>query len=236
VRRAPRLLACALLSGLLVALAAPAAHAAPTILLLHGGGWVASNGSEMEAWRADFAAHGYRTIVVQYPLGMVTPSIDYTAALAREERLRGEPVIAYGVSSGGTIAAALAATGAVDGAVDVIGPTDFTRWSSPAGIAIMIAAKMSEAEKRSASPYWRLNARAAPLLIQCGRLDPITTHDQCVRYTARAVTYNSDTTLQSMLNAHSQWPADRDRARAWVQARWPANTSSTRRAPLRRLL
>ncbi len=228
MRRAARPITL-LLAGLLLALATPAAHAAPTILLLHGGGWQTGNASEMTAVRDDFEAHGYRTRVVAYPLGRVTRSIDFAAAAARAERERGEPVIAYGVSSGGTIAAALAATGEVDGAVDVIGPTDFTRWDSLAGAVIMLAAKMSSAEKLSASPYWRLAGHQSPQLLQCGRLDPVTPYDQCTRYVARAAAGNPDTTLQSMLNAHSQWPADRDRAREWVQARWPVSRSSTRR-------
>jgi hypothetical protein len=54
-----------------------------------------------------------------------------------------------------------------------------------------------------------------------GLLEPITTFDQCTRYTSRARQGNPDTTLQAMLNAHAHWPADRDRARAWLQARWP---------------
>ena len=210
-------------------IAAPAAHASPTILLLHGGGWQGGNGSEMNGWRSDFEAHGYRTVVVVYPLGRVTRSIDYTATLARQERLRGEPVIAYGMSAGGTIASALAAEGIVDGAVNVIGPTDFTRWDSAAGAVLMLAAKMSSAEKRSASPFWRLGPRAAPQLVQCGKLDVVTPWSQCTRYVARAAGYNPDTSLYAMLNTHDQWPGDRDRARAWVQARWPAVSTSVRR-------
>jgi acetyl esterase/lipase len=213
-----------LAAALLAVLAGPAqAHAAaPIVLLLHGGGWQSGDPTSMFPYRDDFEAHGYRTRVVAYPLGNVTNSIDYVDTIAQQERLGGAPVIAYGISSGGTIASALAAAGRVDGGVNVVGPTDFTTWVSPVGLVIMLLANMSAAEKHSASPYWRLNGQQTPQLLQCGLLDPITTYDQCTRYTALAQQGNPDTTLQAMLNAHAQWPADRDRARAWVQARWPS--------------
>lgn len=235
VRCGRRICRQALVAAVAFMIAAPAVHASPTILLLHGGGWQTDDSSEMSGWSSDFQAHGYRTVFVEYPLGRVTRSIDYTAAVARRERVGGEPVIAYGMSAGGTIASALAAAGIVDGAVNIVGPTDFTRWDSAAGAAIMLAAKMSSAEKRSASPFWRLGRNAAPQLLQCGKLDVVTPWSQCTRFVARAVGFNPDTTLYGMLNSHSQWSGDRDRAREWVQARWPAvSTSAIRRSrPLR---
>jgi len=209
-----------------VALAAPAAQAAritvppaPMILLLHGGGWMTGTPSSMIPWQDNFRAHGYRTRIVPYPFD-ITRSIQSVALVVEEERRRGAPVIAYGMSAGGTIAAALAANGRVDGAVNISGPTDLTRWLSPIGL--LAGFKLSPAAKRAASPYWRLNGHQAPQLLQCGWADPITTVDQCTRYVSRAKAGNPDTTLQAVLNVHSQWASDRDRARAWVQARWPA--------------
>jgi len=218
------------LAGAVFVLTAPAAHAAPTILLLHGGGWQSGDGSSMAAWGEDFRAHGYRTVVVDYPLRRVTRSMDYAAGVARVKAQDGEPVIAYGISAGGTIAAMLAATGVVDGAVNVIGPTDFTRWYSPVGIAIMLAANMSQAEKTSASPYLRLAGQQSPQLLQCGIVDPVTPYDQCTRYVAAASQANTDTQLQSMTNAHGQSVADRARARNWIKERWPAAKRSGKRA------
>jgi len=205
-----------------LATSAPAQAQPPMVLLLHGGGWLSGDPTSMQPYADDFAAHGYRTRIVGYPLGDIPASIDYADAVAQEERALGGPVIAYGISAGGTIAAALAAAGRVDGGVDVIGPTDFTTWISPVGLAIMLVTGMSAEEKVSASPYWRLNELQAPQLLQCGLADPVTTYDQCTRYVEHATSGNPDTTLHTMLNAHAQWPSDRDRARAWVQARWPA--------------
>ncbi len=226
VRRTLRSFLPALAVALFALATATHAHAAtPTVLLLHGGGWHGGNASSMDAWRADFEAHGYRARAIAYPLGSVTGSIDFVNAVVQEERLRGAPVIAYGISAGGTIAAALAATGRVNGAVDLMGPTDFTRWLSPVGLVVMANAQMSASERRSASPQWRLNGAQTPQLLQCGLLDPVTTYDQCSRYVSSARLGNPDTTLQTLVNAHGQWPADRDRARAWVQARWPVTST-----------
>jgi pimeloyl-ACP methyl ester carboxylesterase len=199
------------------------------VLLLHGGGWQSGDPTSMYPYRDDFQARGYRTRVIAYPLGNVTRSIDYVDAIAQQERLAGEPVIAYGVSAGGTIAAALAATGRIDGAVNVAGPTDFTRWVTPVGLVTMLRTGMSNAEKRSASPYWRLNGRQAPQLLQCGLVDPVTTYDQCMRYASQARIRQPDTTLEKMVNLHGQWGGDRVAARAWVQARWPASSTAPRR-------
>jgi acetyl esterase/lipase len=224
LRSSAPVLAALLAAALLAALAAPAnAEArAPMILLLHGGGWLGGTPGSMTPWKEDFRAHGYRTRIVAYPLGSVARSIRHVEAIAVEERARGDSVIAYGMSAGGSIASALAATGRVDGAVNVNGPTDFTRWVSPVGVVIMLAAQMGAHEQRAASAYWRLNGRQAPQLLQCGWADPVTTYDQCTRYVAKAALGNADTKLHATLNAHSQWLSDRDRARAWVQARWPA--------------
>ena len=229
------LLLALLAAGLLLALAAPGAQAAvPTVVLLHGGGWMSGTPSSMIPWENDFRAHGYRTRNVAYPFD-VTRSVDHVAAIVQEERLRGHAVIAYGMSAGGTIAAALAATGRVDGAVNISGPTDLTRWISPTGL--LVGLNMSPAAKRAASPYWRLNGRQSPQLLQCGWADPVTTYDQCTRYVSRARAGNRDTTLHAVLNAHGQWGSDRDRARAWVQERWPVASSAARpaRRPLPRL-
>ena len=202
----------------------PRRPASPTVLLLPGGGWQNVDPASLKAWKRDFEAHGYRVEVVAYPTRSVLRAIEFVARRAAERRRHG-PVIAYGISAGGTIAAALAATGEVDGAVNVIGPTDFTRWVTPTAFQIKAQLRMSRAEQYAASPYWRLGTRGrvTAQLIQCGVLDPLVTYEQCLRYAGAAKKRNADTTLQPMLNAHAQWTRpDRDRARAWVQQRWPA--------------
>jgi len=105
--------------------------------------------------------------------------------------------------------------------VNVTGPTDFTRWYSPVGTAIMLGASMSQAEKVSASPYLRL-CRAAESAAAAVRI--VAPYDQCTRYIAAASQANTDTQLQSMTNAHGQSVADRARVRNWIKERWPGAT------------
>ncbi len=193
------------------------------MLLLPGGGWQKVWPGTLRAWGRDFDAHGYNAVLTSYPAGNVRKATEYVRTLAAQAQARGGVVIAYGISAGGTIAASLAATGDVDGAVNVVGPLDFTRWFTPGGQHIMRQLKMGPAEQRLASPFWRLNGKQTPQLIQCGLLDPIVTFDQCSRYVGAAKRRNVDTTLDLMANAHGQWEfPDRLRARKWIQQRWPA--------------
>lgn len=198
---------------------ASSAPTVPTVLLLPGGGWQHADPDTMAPWAWDFARHGIRARAITYPLRDVPAAIRYVAQVAAREP---GPVIAYGISAGGTIAAALAATGQIAGAVNIAGPTDFTRWMSPFGSPIMAQIGMrSYAQKRTASPYWMLNGRQVPQLIQCGLADPLVEWTQCARYAHAAHLGQRDTRLDAMANAHAQSSLDRDRARAWIAARWP---------------
>lgn len=195
------------------------APAGPLVLLLPGGGWQHADPETMNPWIHDFQIHGIRARAITYPLKNVLGAIEHVRRLVAAEP---GPVVAYGISAGGTIAAALAATGDVDGAVNIAGPTDFTRWITPAGLTIMRQIGMTTtAQRRAASPYWRLNGRQTPQLIQCGAADPLVTYDQCARYAAAASRGQPDTRLAPMLNAHAQSSWDRAVARRWIQAHWP---------------
>lgn len=198
---------------------APAAGA-PTVLLLPGGGWQHADAETMEPWAQDFEAHGIRALIVTYPLRDVLGAIRAVGDVVVAERERG-PVIAYGISAGGTIAAALAANGRVSGAVNVAGPTDFTRWATPTGSQIMGELGMSWEQRRESSPFFRLNGRQSPQLVQCGALDLLVTCDQGVGYVRAAKRGQRDTRLQVMANGHAQSARDRRVAREWVAARWP---------------
>lgn len=194
---------------------------APLVLLLPGGGWQHADPETMRPWLTDFAAHGIRARAITYPLKNVIAAID---AVRQDAAAEPGPVIAYGISAGGTIAAALAATGDVAGAVNIAGPTDFTRWMSPAGLQIMRQIGMrTPAQKRAASPYWRLNGLQSPQLVQCGIADPLVEYTQCARYASAAYNSQRDTRLQPMVNAHAQSSRDRMIAREWIAAHWPAS-------------
>lgn len=194
-------------------------HTRPLVLLLPGGGFQHADPRTMDPWIQDFQKHGIRARAINYPLRSVLAAIEHVRRIAAAEP---RPVVAYGISAGGTIAAALAATGDIAGAVNIAGPTDFTRWVTPAGITIMHQIGMTTREQqRAASPYRMLAGHQAPQLVQCGLADPLVTWDQCQRYAAAAFKGQPDTRLMSMLNAHAQSPRDRNIAREWIHARWP---------------
>jgi acetyl esterase/lipase len=195
------------------------APAGPLVLLLPGGGWQRADPATMDPWVRDFRQHGIRARAITYPLKDVAGAIEYVRRVAEREP---GPVVAYGISAGGTIAAALAAQGAVAGAVNIAGPTDFERWVTPSGIQIKRQIGMrTRAQMRAASPYWMLAGHQSPQLVQCGAADPLVSFDQCQRYAAAAFNGQPDTRLQAMAAAHNQWSVDRARAREWIAARWP---------------
>ena len=190
-----------------------------TVLLLHGGGWQGGGPENMQPWADDFARHGMRAIAISYPLRDVLGAIEHVRRVAAQQP---GPVVLYGISAGGTIAAALAAQGAVAGAINLVGPTDLTRWASPAGLRIMRQLGLDTyAERRAASPYWMLAGRQTPTLTQCGLADPFVEWTQCQRWAAAAFKGQSDTRLHSLIGGHSQSSRDRAIAREWIRARFP---------------
>lgn len=202
---------------LVLGFAGTAQAAAGKVLLLPGGGW--QNYSDMRPWERDFEAHGIDAEIVYYPLRDVNRAISYVRARARAHP---GPVIPYGLSAGGTIAAALAAEGSVRAGVNIVGPTDFTRWTG-AGLVVMRQIGMTSYwHKRSASPYWRLGPWASPVLQQCGIADPLVTYEQCWRHHTGSRRYQRDTRLDPMLDGHHQTPWDRNAARRWVIQRLTA--------------
>lgn len=189
-------------------------HNRLTVILLPGGGWQNADPHTMQPWVDDFKAHGIHAIAITYPLRDVNAAIDYVRGVVK--RTPGK-VVVYGISAGGTIAAALAAEGSVAAGVNIVGPTDFTRWISPGGLYIMRQIGMKGyAQKKSASPYWRLTPKVSPQLIQCGLVDPIVTYEQCIRYYNASKKSQASTRLDGLVDAHGQLPRDRDAARRWV--------------------
>lgn len=197
----------------------PTAEALPvTVLLLHGGGWRSGSPDGMEPQARDLRAHGINARSIAYELGSVARALESVRqAVARET----PPIVLYGISAGGTLAAALAATGEVAGAINVSGPTDFKHWWTPSGLEIKHRLRMSPAEQRAVSPLWRLNGRQTSQLLQCGLADPLVDYiSQCLRYADAARRGNPDTTLQQTVS-HGPALDDHARVRAWIQARWP---------------
>jgi acetyl esterase/lipase len=202
-----------------------------TVLVLHGGGFDRGSPTTVEPIATDLRAAGYRTIVVPYldenPSGNVLGEIATVKRYADNAKLRG-PVIAYGISAGGTLAGALAARGEVDGAVVASGPTNLLTLlnvsADPTGAQKWRALGMSRADRRTASPYYRLDGRQSPQLLLYGDVDLLVPLEQGINYYRAAAKGQRDTSFRIMtLTPHTIPPLRyRVQARQWIQARWPA--------------
>lgn len=189
----------------------------PTVLVMPGGAWVRADPAMMRPQVDALRARGYRARAITYPLGSPLKAIRYVETYVR--RIPG-PVILYGLSAGGTIAAALAAKGEVAGAVDMVGPTDLLRWTTPFGLATRVALHRSRQELKDASPYWRLNGRQSPQLVVCGRYDTYVPCRQSAAYVRAARQGQRDTNLLMTLGEHEDRPSDTLRAVSWIARRW----------------
>lgn len=199
-----------------------------TILLLHGGGFNGGDPSTVAPIASDLRDDGYRVIVVPYldrnPTGNVLGEIDTVKRYAENAKLRG-PVVTYGVSSGATLAAALASRGEVDGAVVAGGPMNLLTWFSLDGYLgsqrHWIELGMSREDRRSASPYHRIAGKQSPQLMLYGDIDPLVSVEQGISYARVARRSQPDTTLKVMTIApHTFTERFRRQARAWIRQRW----------------
>lgn len=196
-------------------LGAPAvADASPTVLLLHGGGWLSGSAASMAPWVQDFRAHGVNAVAVDYPLGNVAAAQRYVDIVA--SRLP-RPVVAYGVSAGATLSASLAARGRVAAAVNVVGPMNLATWDTPA--ARLIMGLLPGLDRRAASPVAQLMPGAAPTLNQCGATDSWVPCAQAAEFTLAALRYQRDTGMSIMPGAHGQSLAGMWEARRWIARR-----------------
>jgi acetyl esterase/lipase len=199
-----------------------------TILLLHGGGFNGGDPSTVAPIASDLRDDGYRVIVVPYldrnPTGNVLGEINTVKSYAENAKLRG-PVVTYGVSSGATLAAALASRGEVDGAVVAGGPMNLLTWFSLDGYLASqrhwIELGMSREDRRSASPYYRIAGKQSPQLMLYGDIDPLVSVEQGISYARVARRGQPDTTLKVMTIAlHTFTERFRRQARAWIRQRW----------------
>lgn len=150
------------------------AHAARRggVLLLHPGSFViGATAGYLRARCRPWVRAGFDVIGVDYPVrdfrGAVRASRK-AARLLRRREPRGR-VFAYGESAGGTLAALLDVTGAVDGAVLVSAPTDLLTWASDDTDYWENAMHMSLRERRWGSPVFRITDPSPALLLYSRR-------------------------------------------------------------------
>ena len=204
-----------------------------SILFVHGGGWAGGSSAELEPLAIKYRGLGYNAISIEYrdANNNILHQIDNVQAQVSKYRAKG-PVVLYGVSAGGTLAAALAAGGKVDGAVVVGAPTDLPAWSSNPyrgflARKVLQALGMTPAEVRDASPTTRLTGRPAPQLLQYGDSDRLVPLQQRTSYARAAQELQPDIKVETLRGvAHSAalvyTPSYAEHALDWIRQRWPA--------------
>jgi acetyl esterase/lipase len=155
----------------------------PTVLLIHGGGFVVWNG--MVVSTRPFRRLGYRVAIASYPSGDVRAAYRAVTEQARRLRRRSPLVIAVGESAGGSIATWLAGHRDVDAAITIGAPENFETWGVP-GWAAQVGLPTAELRRRY-SPFrsYRRSSGDAPLLAFQYRHDPFVPREQVVPLRAR---------------------------------------------------
>ena len=204
-----------------------------TVLVLHGGGFNGGTPATVEPIASDLRSAGYTAIAVPYRDENPTGNINGEIATVRryaQEAARNGPVIAYGASAGGTLAGALAASGEVAGAVVAGGPTNLLTWICVSPLTLPSywqGLGMTTADRRAASPYYRLSGQTSPQLLLYGDIDPIVTIDQGISYYNAARKRQADTKFTLMtVSPHAYYQVYRNQARQWIQQHWPARPAT----------
>jgi acetyl esterase/lipase len=197
----------------------PDAPARASVLYFHAGGFVM--GQAEDPGNVDicneFAARGYETRVVEYPLNDLPGAVRAARSAARQHHAD----FAVGDSAGGTLAALLAVDGTVGGAATFAAPMDLLTWPEDPGRWRPLGA--SRRERAAASPYRNISRQAAPMLVMHDPGDVVVHFDQATRFvrrldSARLVRVHGETYGHTWQALHRQeilnWLDARSRAAA----------------------
>ncbi|MFN8140026.1 MAG: alpha/beta hydrolase [Fimbriimonadales bacterium] len=180
--------------------------AVPSVICIHGGGWISGDRTEMHPVASKFAENGFAAFCVGYRLAPLHP---YPAAIedcqflvkhlrenAHSIGIKSDCIAAFGNSAGGHLAASLAVRDIpgdiscrVDAAIDVCGLTDLTNpqqnhpmisWDF---INQFLGRKYEEDTSKwiDASPLFHVTEQSAPTLIFHGDEDDIVWIEQSKR-------------------------------------------------------
>jgi acetyl esterase len=192
------------LDAYVVAGSAAGAHAAPAIVLVHGGGWQSGDKASLAGIATAFAQAGFSSFSVDYRLAPAAPYPaaveDVAAALrwlrepAQVQRFGIDParIGLFGVSAGGTIAAwvAMSGTGPLDQGARVravaswSGPMVLDRYAvrrTPASPNSSVVAYLGcdphkcRSRERDASPVTHVDGSDPPMLVVNSRHELVPT-------------------------------------------------------------
>jgi acetyl esterase/lipase len=192
------------LDAYVVAGSAAGAHAAPAIVLVHGGGWQSGDKASLAGIATAFAQAGFSSFSVDYRLAPAAPypaAVDDVAAVVRwlreppqVQRFGIDParMALFGVSAGGTIAAwvAMSGTGSLDRGARVravatwSGPMALVRYAvrrTPAAptssVAVYLGCDPRKCRSREldASPVTHVDGSDPPMLVVNSRHELVPT-------------------------------------------------------------
>jgi acetyl esterase len=192
------------LDAYVVAGSAAGTHAAPAIVLVHGGGWQSGDKASLAAIATTFAQAGFSSFSVDYRLAPAAPypaAVDDVAAAVRwlrdpaqVQRFGIDPkrVGLFGVSAGGTIAAwvAMSGTGSLDDGSRVravatwSGPMALVRYAvrrTPTAPTSSVAVYLGcdphrcRSRERDASPVTHVDGSDPPMLVVNSRHELVPT-------------------------------------------------------------
>jgi acetyl esterase len=152
------------LDAYVVAGSAAGAHAAPAIVLVHGGGWQSGDKASLAGIATAFAQAGFSSFSVDYRLAPAAPypaAVDDVAAAlrwlrepAQVQRFGIDParIGLFGASAGGTIAAsvAMSETGSLDGGARA---RAVATWSAPLALGRYAVRRTPAAPNSSVAVY-----------------------------------------------------------------------------------
>lgn len=176
-----------------------------TIILVHGGFWLAGDKSEMTAIAKQFRDKGYASAAINYRLTRTSENnihpaqvndlgkaIEFIRSKSAEWDIAADDLALVGTSAGGHIALLYAyahdANNRVKTVIALAGPTDLVsienaspqqeqilRWFLGSDI------KSSPFIYQQASPLFHVNAGSKPTLLLHGKLDELVPYDQSVK-------------------------------------------------------
>jgi dipeptidyl aminopeptidase/acylaminoacyl peptidase len=160
-------------------------HPAALVMLIHGGGWRASESGyeEQKANAQNFQQQGYATVAIDYAEGLQGFRQIEDVYRAARERYPGLPICASGISAGGHLALMLAAREPdLDCVLALVAPTDLTSLvaQDPEGDEAYNAAVTAFGNNGLAkfSPVRYANRIKAKVLMVVAEDDPIVPADQ----------------------------------------------------------
>ncbi|MFM7672228.1 MAG: alpha/beta fold hydrolase [Bacteroidota bacterium] len=206
----------------------------PLVLVVHGGGWVTGDKTELQFLLTGLKQRGYAVANINYRLTTNNPdnykmqlddldsAIQYCFRQSSYYTFSNQKVYLVGHSAGGHLSLAMSytrnASGKIKAVASLAGPTDLyslayynnvvygTVLSTYLGMPLLPVTTVSEQRYKSCSPQYQATASSPATIFFHGELDPIVNPDQSSFLFSRLGTLGVDKRLVSYpLTFHDWW-------------------------------